>query len=313
MISTLLLAGLPLALLGAATIVAAFTLDGKSSLQGWAIAILSTLALAFGTLTHATHLLDLAPMVGGVLFGGIAGAGWNPRGRRALLFLGFFSLIVGLFPHLGAILASGGGVGAGSILRDSSLSWAVARSAGFVAFLSATGAVLLGVRRPARLPIGGLPARLYALHRAFGITAILALALHLIALRLDTFVSFSWTQLLLAPWTSSYRPFAVSIGALAMVSLILTAASGGLRRLLPGWRSVHTASYLTFGLSVVHGLLAGSDAGSPVVMFLYSAALLAVGITLFRRFFHASSGKRTTNNRSSQKKPERRSSPVAWP
>ena len=311
MISTLL-ADLPLALLGAATIVAAFTLEGESSLQGWAIATLGTLGLVFGMLSHTTHLLDLATVVGGVLFGGIAGAGWNPRGRRALLFFGFFFLIVGLLPHLGAILVAGGGGGAGDVLGGSSISWAVARSAGFVAFLSATGAVLLGVRRPARLPIGGLPARLYALHRAFGITAILALALHLIALRLDTFISFSWTQLLLAPWTSSYRPWAVTIGALAMVSLLLTAASGGLRRLLPGWRFVHTASYLTFGLSIVHGLLAGSDAGSPAAIFLYLAALLAVGVTLLRRFFPASPKKRTTS-RSSQKKPERRSRTVAWP
>ncbi len=50
----------------------------------------------------------------------------------------------------------------------------VARSSGFVAFLAATGAVILGTRRPSRLPIGGLPARIYALHRALGIVAILA-------------------------------------------------------------------------------------------------------------------------------------------
>lgn len=305
-----LLGVLPLILLGAATIVAAFTLDGESSLQGWAIAIFSTLSLAFGMLSYSTHLLDLATLIGSVLFGGIAGAGWNPRGRRALLLFGFFCLIVGLIPHLGAMLVAGGGVGAGGVLGGSSLSWAVARSAGFVAFLSATGAVLLGVRRPARLPVGGLPARLYALHRAFGVTAILALALHLIALRLDTFISFSWAQLLVAPWTSSYRPVAVTIGALAMISLILTAASGGLRKLLPGWRFVHAASYLTFGLSIVHGLLAGSDAGSPEAIFLYLAALLAVGVTLLRRYFPASPGKQT---RSAQKKPERRSRPVTWP
>lgn len=310
MISTLL-GVLPLTLLGAATIVAAFTLDGESSLQGWAIATLGTLGLAFGMLSHTTHLFDLATLVGGVLFGGIAGAGWNPRGRKALLLFGFFSLIVGLLPHLGAGLVGGGAVGAGEVLEGSSLSWAVARSAGFVAFLSATGAVLLGVRRPARLPIGGLPARIYALHRAFGITAILALALHLIALRLDTFVSFSWTQLLLAPWTSSYRPLAVTIGTLAMVCLILTAVSGGLRRLLPGWRFVHAASYLTFGLSVVHGLLAGSDTASSAAIYFYSAALLAVGVTLLRCFFRASPGKRTS--RSSQEKVERRPRTVAWP
>ncbi len=43
--------------------------------------------------------------------------------------------------------------------------------AGFVAFSSAAAAVLLG---PALLPVGGLPASLYVLHQALGLTAILA-------------------------------------------------------------------------------------------------------------------------------------------
>ena len=161
----------------------------------------------------------------------------------------------------------------------------MARAAGFVAFLSATGAVLLGTRRPARLPVGGLPARVYALHRALGIAAVLALVVHLVALWLDSFVQFSWTQLLLTPWTSSYRPLAVTLGFLAMVALLLTAASGGLRRLLSGWRAVHALAYVTFGLGLIHGLLAGSDTGSPVALAFYLTALIAVGWTLFRRFY----------------------------
>ena len=277
---TLPLEAFALALVGAAAIVGAFTLEGQSPLQGWAVACFGTAALVLALLANTVSPLDLATAFGVVLFGGIAGAGWNPRGKQTLLSLGLILLVVGLIPRLMTVLTLGGVAGAVS----TSLPWAVARSAGFVAFLSATGAVLLGTRSPARLPVGGLPARLYALHRAFGITAVLAVAVHLISLWLDTFVQLSWVQLLLAPWTASYRPFALTFGLLALISLLATAASGAMRRVLPGWRTIHLLAYATFTLGLIHGILAGSDSGSPLAILFYVAALFAVVLTLLRRY-----------------------------
>jgi DMSO/TMAO reductase YedYZ heme-binding membrane subunit len=69
-----------------------------------------------------------------------------------------------------------------------------------------------------------------------------------------------------------------------MISLLLTAASGTLRRLIPGWRIVHALAYLTFALGLFHGLLAGSDSGSTWAIAFYCAAFLAVGWTSIRRF-----------------------------
>ena len=278
----------------AAAIIALFSLDGRAAIQGWSVALLGAASLVFALLSQNIGLLDLTTILGVVVFGGIAGAGWKPRGKSALLNVGFASLVVGLLPHLLAAVATGGVVSAAG--GSGNLAWAVARAAGFVAFVSSTGAVLLGVRRPARLPVGGLPPRHYALHRALGLTAVVAVAVHLIALWADTFVPFSWVQLLALPWTSSYRPFAVTLGFLAMVSLLLTVASGALRRILPGWRTVHAASFVTFGLSVCHGLLAGSNSGSPLAILLYFAALLAVGVTLIRRFLLASTSRPRERN-----------------
>jgi sulfoxide reductase heme-binding subunit YedZ len=278
--TTLLLEAFALALVGAAAIVAAFTLEGNSPLQGWTVACLGTAALVLATFSNTMSPLDLATAFGAVLFGGIAGAGWNPRGKQTLLAVGLICLVVGLIPRLVTVLALGGPAG----VATTSLPWAVARAAGFVAFLSATGAVLLGTRSPARLPVGGLPARLYALHRALGITAILAVAVHLTSLWLDTFIQFSWTQLLLAPWTASYRPIAITFGFLAMISLVATASSGALRTVVPGWRTVHLLAYATFALGLVHGILAGSDSGSPLAILFYVIALFAVVLTLLRRY-----------------------------
>ena len=285
---SLLLACLALALAGAATITAAFTLRGEESLQGWVVAGLGTIGLALAALGHTTGTFDLATVVGVVIFGGIAGVGWRPQAYKTLLPIGLLALCIGLGPRVLAVYAVGGG----AVVAGGSLTWAVARSAGFVAFLAATGAVLLGVRRPVRLPVGGLPARVYALHRALGLTAVLALLVHLTALWLDSFVQLSWLQLLAAPWTSSYRPAAVTLGFMAMVALFLTAASGALRKRLPGWRIVHALAYLTFGLSVVHGLLAGSDTHSAWAICLYAGALAAVGVTSLRRLISKAPSER---------------------
>lgn len=288
----LFLASLSLVLVVTATIAAAFTLGGEEALQGWVISVLGVSGLVLAALGQTTGLLDLATVAGVVLFGGIAGAGWRPRLWRALLVLGLLALCVGLLPRVLAVFGVLGGIG----IAGGSITWAVARAAGFVAFVASTCAVLLGTRRPARLPVGGLPARVYALHRAFGITAVLALAVHLISLSLDTYTPFSWVQLLALPWTSGYRPFAVTLGFLAMVSLLLTASSGALRRHLPGWRTLHAAAYLTFALSVAHGILAGTDSHSPAALLLYGAALFVVVLTWLRRCLgdhRSSSGPKT--------------------
>jgi len=280
--SLLTLASLALAgsALVAGVLVAALILvvtpkEATTSPAAWAASVLGVLGLVAAEAGGSARALDLATVAGVVLVGGVAGAGWAPPGRRTLFALGLLCLAAGLFARLDAFSLVLGSVAV--------LSWGIARSSGFIAFLAATGAVVLGARRPSVLPIGGLPARVYALHRGLGIAALLAMAVHLAALWTDDFVEFTPAQLLLWPWTSEYRPFAVMLGWAAMLALLLTSASGGLRRLLPGWRVAHALAYLTFALGLAHGLLSGSDSGSPYVLAFYAATLLVVAYTLFRR------------------------------
>lgn len=294
--SAALLPLLSLVLAGAALVVAlgvalAIVLKKKTTILAWIASALGVFGLAVAAAGSSVRLLDLATVAGVVLVAGVAGAGWAPPGRGAILVLGLLGLGAGLFARFAALAAvvPAAGVGWETVLTvvPDQLTWGVARSAGFVAFLAATGAVMLGTRRPSALPIGGRPARIYALHRALGIAAVLGMAVHLVALWADDFVEFTPAQLLLLPWTSVYEPFAVTLGWLSMVSLVLTAASGGLRRLLPGWRIVHALAFLTFALGLIHGLLAGSDSGSPWALAFYLATLLAVGWAAYRRLFRS--------------------------
>ena len=142
------------------------------------------LVLAAGSLT--INPADLGTALSVVLLAGILGAGWNPQGKPIYLVVAYAGLLVGI---LARFVAFASVLGGNSIVAASNtLPWDLTRSAGFVAFLCATGAVIFGTRRLSHLPLRGLPARIYASHRALGIAAVLALAVHLVALRLDTFI-----------------------------------------------------------------------------------------------------------------------------
>lgn len=241
----------------------------------------SGIVLAAGSLT--INLADFGTALGIVLLAGILGAGWNPQGRHIYLIVAYAGLLVGILARFVAFVSVLGG--SSTVVASNTLPWDLARSAGFVAFLCATGAVIFGARRPSHLPLRGLPARIYALHRALGIAALLALAVHLIGLKLDTFIGFGWSDLLVAPWAGPFQPLPVTLGWVAMILLILTAASGALRRLLPGWRTLHLLAYATFALGLLHGVFSGSDSGSYLILAVYGICFVAVVVVLLVRFY----------------------------
>lgn len=250
----------------------------------WVAAALGSVGLILAFASRTTRLADLGMVVGITLLSGILGAGWKPERKIVFLAVGYAGLLLGILARFVAFTTA---LGSTAAAPSGNLPWDLARSAGFVAFVSATGAVVLGARRPSNLPLRGLPARIYALHRALGITSLFALAVHLVSLRVDTFIGFSWSELVFVPWTGDYRPLAVTVGWTAMLLLILTAASGGLRRILPGWRTVHALAYVTFAASLLHGVLAGSDSGSPWIIAVYLISLVCVATAILLRFFPA--------------------------
>ena len=262
----------------------------------WVASALGTLGTILAAASLTINLADFGTVLGIILLAGILGAGWNPQGKSIYLVVGYAGFLAGIVARFIAFTSS---LEISTTAASNTIPWGLTRSAGFVAFLCATGSVVFGARRPSRLPLRGLPARIYALHRALGISSLLALAVHLVALRLDTFIGFSWSELLVAPWTGPYYPLWVTAGWVAMILLVLTAASGGLRRLLPGWRVVHLLAYLTFASSLLHGLFAGSDSGSVPILAVYLVSLLAVVVALVLRFYPGllGAGRRTAGAR----------------
>jgi sulfoxide reductase heme-binding subunit YedZ len=159
--------------------------------------------------------------------------------------------------------------------------WYLARAAGVTALVLFTVAAALGL-----LAAGGRKPEqrfwLQYVHRSASATGLVLLLTHVVAVLADAHVDLS-TSALILPFTSGYRPFAITVGVLALYGLLLAAVVGAARGRLARsqaftkrWRSIHVAASVGWLLSIGHSLLAGTDRGTPWMLALTLACLAAV-------------------------------------
>lgn len=163
--------------------------------------------------------------------------------------------------------------------------WYLARSSGIVAWGLLTGSVLLGLVLSTRA-LGRRPAPAWTadLHRGLSGMAVVFTGLHLVGLLADSTVSFGLLDLLV-PFVGSWRPGAVAWGVMAWWILLAVEVSSLLRRRLSTrvWRRVHVASFPLYVAATAHLLTAGTDAGSPWLLGVVWATMLAIAaLTLVR-------------------------------
>ena len=163
--------------------------------------------------------------------------------------------------------------------------WYLTRGSGVVALILLTIAVLGGLvtksrwssPRWSRFVVEGL-------HRNLSLLSVVFLAVHIASAVLDSYVPISWTSALL-PFSATYRPFWLGLGALALDCFIAVAVTSLLRvRLGYGsWRAVHWLAYASWGLAVLHGLGTGSDRHQGWFLALNLAAVGLVVAALANR------------------------------
>lgn len=160
--------------------------------------------------------------------------------------------------------------------------WHVARVSGLFSWLLLAASCLWGLLTSTRV-LGRRPSRpwLLDMHRFLSALALAALALHLVALILDSYVQFSLGDLLV-PMSSPWEPGAVAYGIVAMYLLVVVEVSSLLMHRLPRrlWWSIHLTSLAALTLGTVHGLLSGTDAGNLIVRLVLVVALAEVVFVL---------------------------------
>ncbi len=162
--------------------------------------------------------------------------------------------------------------------------WYTARSAGIVAYLLLSSSVVVGLQLSTRARLAWPRFAVQEVHRFLAQLTGIFIVLHGGALLLDRVVPFSLSQELV-PFTSSYRPFAVSLGIVSAELLAAVGLTNLLRDRLSYrlWRRVHTLTLVVWVSATGHLLLAGTDRSEPWLIGLAASAVAAVGLALAPR------------------------------
>ena len=158
-----------------------------------------------------------------------------------------------------------------------SIYWYLTRSTGAVAMLLLTGAIALGVLDVRRFSTPRWPRFVVdSLHRNVSLLAMVFLVLHILTSVLDSFAPISLLNAVV-PFTGSYRPFWLGLGAVAFDLLLAVTITSLLRQRMgyATWRAVHWLTYASWPIALLHGLGTGSDVKSTWLLAL-SVGCLAV-------------------------------------
>jgi DMSO/TMAO reductase YedYZ heme-binding membrane subunit len=229
-------------------------------------------------------------------------AGLTYRGldqRTSLTRWGLAAVAVGIVAGStmpGAI----GGIAAVAAGNQASLPWLFERLFAFLAYLAITGSVVYGLLLSTKVldHLAHRPVS-FLLHKDLAAIGVGLAAVHGMLLGLDNTVPFSMAQILV-PGLAPHQTLGVAFGQVALYLALIVTGSFYVRRLIGprAWRTLHYLTFLAFLGATVHGVVAGSDSGSPWAHGMYVASGTAVVFLLAYRIT-LSIGQRLAGGRSS--------------
>src|SRR3989440_12602759 len=175
------------------------------------------------------------------------------------------------------------------------VTWNVARSGGFTAYILLTLAVAVGLLLSAQVQSPSRWPRLLnsELHNFLTLLGTIFLVVHVLAVWIDPFTHFGWKEILI-PLASYYRPVWMALGIVGLYLGIAIGISTWLRPHIgyKWWRRLHVLTLGIFALATIHGIGTGSDTQTWWALGIYLVSIVLVGSLLCRRVF-SSKGKRT--------------------
>jgi len=145
--------------------------------------------------------------------------------------------------------------------------WLASRSAGLIGFTALGLVAVLGLISALELVSPATAARLRPWHERLALTGLGAIAVHGLLLLADPWLHPGVTGVAI-PFSMSYRPLWTGVGIVAAYCLAAFGLSFYARRRIGGrrWRSAHRFASVAFVLGAIHGIGAGTDAGTPIVL-----------------------------------------------
>ena len=163
--------------------------------------------------------------------------------------------------------------------------WYIARSSGLVAWAFLFATLVLGTLASGKLVAKkGARRWMLDLHPYLSGLAVLLIVLHIVAIIMDTTVSFSWVDAVV-PFASSWRPLAIAWGVIGLWLLAAIQITSLLRNRLPRriWHRIHLTSYALCALVTLHAVTAGTDLVDPLVAYGVAAVVtFSIVLSLLR-------------------------------
>jgi hypothetical protein len=166
------------------------------------------------------------------------------------------------------------------------ITWNIARAGGFTAFVLLTCAVAMGVALSSHWQSSSRWPRIInnEIHNFLTLLALIFAGIHILALWLDPFTSFSWSEMFI-PFMSSYRPIWTAFGIISLYLGLAIGLSTWLRPVIgyKWWRSLHVFTLLLYLTVAVHGIAAGSDSRTWWGTAIYLISIFLIGTLLVMR------------------------------
>lgn len=159
--------------------------------------------------------------------------------------------------------------------------WIAARAMGVTAYLLLALEVTLGLvlSHPRNTAEWRKTRQVFPWHEMVSVFTGAFLALHVALLAVDPYANVGVIGALV-PGFSAYRPVAVGLGSVALYALIFTAVTAKWTRVLPSgwWLKVHRVAALVFLMAWVHAVLAGTDSGALLPLYLVTGLPILAGV-----------------------------------
>ena len=165
------------------------------------------------------------------------------------------------------------------------VTWNVARTGGFTAYILLTLSVALGLALTLHWQTPRWPRIINnELHNFLTLLALIFVGIHVLAVWLDPFTHFGWSEMLI-PFVSHYRTIWMAFGIVALYLGLAIGLSTWLRPLIgyKWWRRLHVLTLLILAMTTIHGIATGSDTRTWWGAAIYIISVLLVGSLLWLR------------------------------
>ena len=164
--------------------------------------------------------------------------------------------------------------------------WYLARGTAITGYLLLWLNMMMGIGMSSKLS-NTWPGRLISseLHQFTSLLGILFSVVHGLLLLGDQYLSYSILQVFIPFSSTIYRPFWVGLGQISVYLWGTLILSFYIRKKIGKkiWRVFHLSGYLTFVFVLLHGIFAGTDAGTPWMTAIYwSTGSIILALTFYR-------------------------------